>query len=183
MLSDEQLEDIDGGHSPYIVFGHGSKTFSFDPFFDLISSFKKKLAERDYIFVIGYSFFDPYINNLIIEALNAFPYKKLIIINPKFGPEDLPENEKKEDFDLYTISEGQGISHELSEYIRQIQLNSFYSELLEFNLNKISGENTIHYMSIDFNEYLNKYFSKEGEKLIEFITDYEGKRRQEENPF
>lgn len=183
MLSDEQLEDIDSRHNPYIVFGHGSKTFSFDPFFDLISSFKNKLSERDYIFAIGYSFFDPYINNLIIEALNAYPYKKLIIVNPKFGPEDLPNNEEIDKFDLYTINENQSISPQLTEYIRQIQLNSFYSELPEFNLNKISGEDTIHYMPIGFNDYLQKYFLNEGEKLIEFITHFENKRRQEENPF
>ncbi|SHI27262.1 SIR2 family protein [Leeuwenhoekiella palythoae] len=182
-LTQEQQEDIDNEHSPYIVFGHGSKTFSFDPFFNLISNFKKKLLERDYIFAIGYSFFDPYINNLIIEALNASPYKKLIIINPSWKPGDLQENEKNEKFDLYTINNGKSVSPQLSEYIRQIQLNSFYSELPEFNLSRISGENTIHLMPIGFDKFLEKYFLNEGEDLIKLVEYYESKRVLEENPF
>lgn len=182
-LSAEERSDIDIEHSPYIIFGHGSKTFSFNPFFDLISSFKKKLIERDYIFAIGYSFFDPYINNLIIEALNSSPYKKLIIINPKWGPQGLPPNEKTEKFDLYTINGGKSISPILGEYIRQIQLNSFYSELPEFNLSKIGGEETIHFMKIGFSEFLEKYFIDEGSELINMISEFEKARKEEENPF
>ncbi|NDV15721.1 hypothetical protein GO009_06750 [Muricauda sp. TY007] len=182
-LTMEQKSDIDIEHSPYIIFGHGSKTFSFNPFFDLISSFKKKLEERDYIFAIGYSFFDPYINNLLIEALNSSPYKKLIIINPNWGPHDLPANDETEKFDLYTINSGQSVSQILSEYIRQIQLNSFYSELPEFNLSKIGGEKTIHFMEIGFNSFLEKYFSNEGKELISMISDYEQSRMNEESPF
>lgn len=182
-LSEEEQEDIDNEHNPYIVFGHGSKTFSFDPFFNLMSSFKKKLFERDYIFAIGYSFFDPYINNLIIEALNASPYKKLIIVNPGWKPGDLSENEKTDMYDLYTIENGKSISPQLSEYIRQIQLNSFYSELPEFNLSRISGENTIHLMPIRFNDFLQKYFRNDGQNLVSLIKKYEAKRVKEENPF
>ena len=182
-LKDEQREDIDSDHDPYIVFGHGSKTFSFNPFFDLISNFKKKLAERNYIFAIGYSFFDPYINNLIIEALNASLFKKLIIVNPRWGPEDLPDNAGNEKFDLYTTNTRQGVSPQLSEYIRQIQLNSFYSELPEFNLNRISGENTIHYMPIGFDEFLRKYIQNGGKELVSMIGEYEARREEEENPF
>lgn len=182
-LTDEQQEDIDNDHNPYIVFGHGSKTFSFDPYFDLISSFKNKLIERDYIFAIGYSFFDPYINNLLIEALNSSPYKKLIIINPDWGPKDLPKNEEKDNFDLYTINNNQSVSPQLSEYIREIQLNSFYSELPEFNLSRISGETKIHFMQLGFEKFLEKYFQNEGDELIKLIEKYEAKRNEEENPF
>ena len=75
-LNEIEKKDIDERHNPYIIFGHGTKTFSFDPFFSLISKFKKLLSDRLYIFAIGYSFFDPYINNLIIEALNQDPFRK-----------------------------------------------------------------------------------------------------------
>lgn len=183
VLKDEQREDIDSDHNPYIVFGHGSKTFSFDPFFDLISSFKKKLVERNYIFAIGYSFFNPYINNLIIEALNASLFKKLIIVNPRWGPEDLPDNTGNAEFNLYTTNAKQSVSPQLSEYIRQIQLNSFYSELPEFNLNRISGENTIHYMPIGFDKFLSEYVQDSGNKLVSMISKYEAERKEGENPF
>src|SRR5690606_35974051 len=36
-LSNHERNDIDERHNPYIIFGHGTKTFSFDPFFSLIS--------------------------------------------------------------------------------------------------------------------------------------------------
>jgi hypothetical protein len=87
-LSDEERENIDPNHDPYIIFGYGAKTFSVEPFFSLIHNFRTLLKERSYIFTIGYSFFDPYINNLLLEALNHGG-KKLIIVNPIFGPNNV----------------------------------------------------------------------------------------------
>lgn len=95
----------------------------------------------------------------------------------------MDKNEKTKKFDLYTINNGQSVSPQLSEYIMQIQLNSFYSELNEFNLSKISGEKTIHYMQIGFNNFLKKYFQNDGKELINLINKYEEEREKEENPF
>ena len=122
-LKDEEQKDIDPMHDPYIVFGHGTKTFSFDPFFDMVINFREKLASRLYIFAIGYSFFDPYINNLLIESLNNNPYSKIVIINPSFGPN--PEESVIDDdhFSLVSNIEEKETSSVLSDYIETIQKN------------------------------------------------------------
>lgn len=173
-LSEEEKEDVDINHNPYIVFGHGTKTFSFDPFFDMAINFREKLAKRSYIFAIGYSFFDPYINNLLIEALNNNPYGKLIIINPdKFGLNKIATH-----------------NIDLVDFIEKIQYNSFYSELPEFNIKRINGTNRIIHLIntekkiyIGFDEFLSDYFNDAGEQFIELINKFEVEREKEENPF
>ncbi len=173
-LEKEEERDIDSTHKPYIVFGHGTKTFSFDPFFDMVINFREKLTERPYIFAIGYSFFDPYINNLLIEALNNNPYGKLFIINPNnFGLKDVENH-----------------NIDLVNFIEKIQENSFYSELPEFNRKKINGTNRIiHLVSnggkeyIGFDEFLYNYFNNNGNQFVELINKFETEREKEENPF
>lgn len=169
-LTSEEENDIDNNHNPYLIFGHGTKTFSFDPFFNLTKHFKKKLDDSTYIFVIGYSFFDPYINNLIIEALNNDAGKKLIIINPSFGPK--VEEQSIGEFDNI-LSHGQPFGKTIVEYIEEIQKNPFYSELPEFNIGRINGENRIHFMKNGFDQFLNKYFIDDGKVFIELIQHFE----------
>jgi hypothetical protein len=184
-LRSEEEKDIDERHNPYLIFGHGSKTFSFDPFFSLISNFKEMLLSRPYIFAIGYSFFDPYINNLIIEALNTNEFSKLIIVNPTFGPKVDPEKLKINHNDFHRVEEIEGSdgSLVLSEYIESIQKNAFYSELPEFNIQKINGSDRIHYMNMGFDNFLKEYFKQDGKRLIDLISKYEAERVEQENPF
>lgn len=184
-LKSEEEKDIDERHNPYLIFGHGTKTFSFDPFFGLISNFKEKLMSRPYIFSIGYSFFDPYINNLIIEALNNDAFRKLIIVNPDFGP-DVDGGKiqvDKDDFDRVANIDGKEANLVLTEYIEEIQKNSFYSELPEFNIQKINGSDRIHFMNIGFAKFLSDYFQNDGNKLVELIDNYEKIREKQEKPF
>ncbi|MBK7667719.1 MAG: SIR2 family protein [Sphingobacteriaceae bacterium] len=90
-LKEQEREHIEEEHDPYLIFGQGTKTFSVEPFFSLIQHLRKKLNSKSYFFIIGYSFFDPYVNNLLIDAVKGTS-KKLIIINPFFGPEQLKSN-------------------------------------------------------------------------------------------
>jgi len=173
-ISDNEKEDIDKNHEPYIVFGHGTKTFSFDPFFDMAINFREKLGNRSYIFTIGYSFFDPYINNLLIEALNNNPYSKLFIVNP----------------DDFGLKELETHNVDLVNFIEKIQENSFYSELPEFNIKRINGTNRIIHLINDenkkfigFDKFLNNYFNDNGKQFIELINKLESERIKEENPF
>lgn len=39
------------------------------------------LEEADFYIVIGYSFFDTYINNIILQGVNQDPDKKIIIVD------------------------------------------------------------------------------------------------------
>lgn len=79
-------ENIDDGREPLIIFGSYSKMLSFDPFLYILSKFRASLEEATIFIVVGYSFHDKYINNLLIQQLsqntdNDIP-KKLLIVDP-----------------------------------------------------------------------------------------------------
>lgn len=185
-LNEQEKSHIEEEHSPYLIFGQGTKTFSVEPFFSLIQHLRKKLNDKSYFFVIGYSFFDPYINNLLIDAVKGTS-KKLIIINPVFGPEQLKtkngnENQLITKDEFLRISYPEGISDKnLANYIEEIQKNSFYSELPEFNIKQINAE-SLEFLPVGTKEFLNTYFVNNAEKFINLITEYEAKRA-EEHPF
>ncbi len=79
-------ERIDDGREPLIIFGSSSKMLSFDPFLYILSTFREKLAQSTIFVVIGYSFHDKYINNLLIQQLSQNTDedkpKKLLIVDP-----------------------------------------------------------------------------------------------------
>jgi hypothetical protein len=169
--NDSELDMIDKKHNPYVIFGHGAKTFSVDPFFSLIHDLKNSLVKREYIFVIGYSFFDPYINNMLIEAVNV-GNKKIIIVNPKFGPKIEYKNNGLTVREVLDIN-GNKVGKILTEYIEAIQSNPFYSEMPEFNVNKINGEDVICYFKIGMEEFLSYFFADKGSMFISLIAKFE----------
>ncbi|WP_350115633.1 SIR2 family protein [Fulvivirga sp.] len=186
----EQQDKIDEKHNPYIIFGQGTKSFSVEPFFSLIHHFNKSLNSSDkrYIFVVGYSFFDPYINNLLFNAIKG--YKKLIIVNPGFAPSTLFRQEKVDGMDTpeadsknyfrVVYEEGQNESS-LTDFLREIQKNSFYSELPEFNFLSLSAEN-LEYLPLKAEDFVQYFFSDNGRLLKDYIDQFET-QRQEEEPF
>lgn len=183
-LSQEDRDNIEIGHDPYVIFGQGTKTFSVEPFFSLIQKFKQKLKEKSYIFIIGYSFFDPYINNLLLDAIKASS-KRLIVINPTFGPEKLRiDKELKYDdsgfFKLIYPDETSNLT--LASYIEDIQKNSFYSELPEFNIKRMNAK-AIEYLPIGTAKFLESYFNNKGETFLNLIAEYEKERIATEEPF
>lgn len=179
----DKLEDLDKSHieeehSPYVIFGQGTKTFSVEPFFSLVQHFRKKLTDKEYFFVIGYSFFDPYINNLLIDATKGTS-KKIIIVNPDFGPKEL-QNLPKDNF-LRVVYNSEVSNKTLANYIEDIQKNSFYSEMPEFNIKQINAE-SLDYIRCGTKDFLVKYFSNKGETLTNLIAEYESKK-DGEKPF
>ncbi len=178
---DYESDMIDIRHNPYIIFGHGTKTFSIDPFFSLIHSFRNELERKEYYFVIGYSFFDPYINNLLIEAVNK-GNKKIIVINPTFGP-DIEYNKNVKPYEEALDKDKKKVNGRLVEYIEAIQSNPFYSEIPEFNANKINGENSIYYLRIGVSDFYNYFFSNRAKKFIDLISTFDKEKQDSENPF
>lgn len=178
---DYEFDMIDIRHNPYIIFGHGTKTFSVDPFFSLIHSFRKELELKEYYFVIGYSFFDPYINNLLIEAINKGE-KKIIIVNPTFGP-DIEYDKDVKPHEEALDKDKKKVNGRLVEFIEAIQSNPFYSEIPEFNVNKINGENSIYYIRIGVEEFLNYFFVDKATEFIKLISSFDKEKQESENPF
>ena len=69
---------------PHIILGYQHKLFSVEPFFSIVQEFIQKLRSSNLIIVVGYSFNDSYINNLLIQEVNKDKNKKLIIVDPKW---------------------------------------------------------------------------------------------------
>jgi hypothetical protein len=189
-LIEQDEENIEKYHNPFVIFGQGTKTFSIEPFFSLVQHFKRKLSEKEYYFVIGYSFFDPYINNLLIESTRG-NNKKVIIINPNFGPDTIKHinketNEKKliyNENDFFKIKYPDGIDvNILAKYIEKVQNNAFYSELPEYNISQITSNN-IELLPIGFDVFLQKFFENKGQLFLNFINDLEKKKNEDEKPF
>lgn len=85
---DEEEEEVkigspeENGVKPLIVFGSGPKIQSYDPFLTLLADFRKKLKDATLYVVIGYSFQDKYINNILIQSLNSGLNRKMIVVDP-----------------------------------------------------------------------------------------------------
>lgn len=79
-------ENIFDDREPLIVFGSYSKMLSFDPFLYVLSKFREILENSTIFVIIGYSFHDKYINNLLIQQLSRNTdqdiSKKLLIVDP-----------------------------------------------------------------------------------------------------
>jgi hypothetical protein len=171
-MEDEQNENIE--IDPLLIFGHGSKVYTIEPFFSLLESFKVKLREKKYYLVIGYSFFDPHINNLMFNELMNDDEKVLFIINPKI-------NDKFQDNDFEINNELKILKSSnkkiLLEEIENIQKNPLFSDVPEFNLTKISTE-SFEYIAITTEDFL-KYFKKG--KIESFIKEI--REQKEKNIF
>ncbi len=168
-------------HYPFIIFGQGSKFFSVEPFFNLIQNFSKKLKERNYFFIIGYSFFDPYINNLLIHAVRegVEDNKKIIIINPYFAQPPLEQKHFDVSQDLFVslLKDDAESKRLLIEYLVEIQKNAFFSELPEFNIKQIPSE-SIMYIKIGMKEFIDNFFLNGGKNFLRLINQFEDERKE-----
>jgi len=78
VLANEVLEESDYERL-MLIFGRSNKMFSFDPFLKLLGDFREKLSTARMYVLIGYSFNDSYINDLLIQQLNAQSGKMMVV--------------------------------------------------------------------------------------------------------
>ena len=71
------------GIKPEIVFGTGMKMQAVDPYLFYLYEFRKYALLTKVIIIIGYSFNDHHINDLLKQALEASNLRKLLIVNPQ----------------------------------------------------------------------------------------------------
>ncbi|MDP3147881.1 MAG: SIR2 family protein [Ignavibacteria bacterium] len=148
-------ESIDDGREPLIIFGSYSKMLSFDPFLYILSNFRQKLEEATIFVVIGYSFHDKYINNLLIQQLSQNTdedkQKKLLVVNPTRPPQTARAftEELKSIQDSKSINDIINFRQVSPERIKLISktASQFYAEyfangatLLKKELEEIEGE-------------------------------------------
>ncbi len=149
--------------NPHVIFGHGGKFLSVDPFISLLYHFKKQLDKQEVFFVIGYSFFDPYINNMILEGLSKESTKLMVVVNPQFGEKQLLNDEEvikdeKEKSDL--------LKNRFIDHLQRVQRSTYLSDLPGFNLTEISP-NKVKIVPSSTKDFLNKYFASESNGFIE----------------
>jgi len=170
---EDLLDDID--IKPLLIFGHGTKIYTIDPFFSLLEQFKRALKEKRFFIVIGYSFFDPHINNLVFNELSINQEKLMIIINPKMmdnlNDEDFVVNE----YSLKILKKEKKLK--LVEYLSNIQDNPIYTELPDFNIKKISSD-SFEYISCNTEDFMGKI-----EKILMFINDISKRKKQKSEMF
>ena len=163
--SNQDLYD-NSAMGPHIIFGQGGKFLSVDPFISLLYEFKSKLKDAELIFVIGYSFFDPYINNLLLEGItgDSQETKLMIVVNPRFKS---------------TISDGKNSAEVQAEqkrnfidYIKLVQKSTYLSELPSFNLTEIAP-NRIKVVGLTTGEFVSQYFSPSESGFLDLKEELE----------
>ena len=70
------------GIKPEIIFGTGTKVQAVDPYLFYLYEFRKYALLSKIIVIIGYSFNDHHINDLLRQALEVDDLRKLLIVNP-----------------------------------------------------------------------------------------------------
>jgi len=173
--------DYEGHSKNLMIFGYGNKFLSIDPFLSLIYEFREKLKQKDYIFAIGYSFFDPYINNIFFEALSqANGDKKLVIVNPWALDEYEALSGKNIDFGTEEFVPTEADLKNLSEKFKEMQQSQFLSDLPDFNVIQVAP-NLIELVPLKTGKFFELYFADNGKKLFELINrmDNESKSQKE----
>jgi hypothetical protein len=89
-LDDEKL--FTEQYKPALIFGQRNKLTAKGPFLELFRIFQNKLAQSDTLTIIGYSFRDEHINDVISTWFNSSKDNKIRIINGENF------NEKNEEF-------------------------------------------------------------------------------------
>lgn len=140
--------------SPFIIFGHGGKFLSVEPFISLLHCLKDALEQKDIYFVIGYSFFDPYINNLLLEGLSKDPNKLMIVVNPQFEESKLLNELEL----LKDAKEKDGlVKNKFINHLQRVQKSTYLSDLPSFNLTDIAPSK-VKIIPTGTGAFLKKYF-------------------------
>lgn len=162
--------------NPHVIFGQGGKFLSVDPFMKLLYNFKEQLSIKEVIFVVGYSFFDPYINNMLLEGLSkeSINQKLMVVVNPQFNEGTLLDVEEKK----YGESEKtELLKNKFIDYLQKVQKSTYLSDLPSFNLTEISPNKVkiIPQKSVDF---FKDYFSNDGNGFIDLKNEISSFERE-----
>lgn len=144
-----EKEEVIKDKEPLIIFGSANKMLSFDPFLFILSEFRKKLHDSTIIVVIGYSFHDKYINNLLIQQLQQSDNKLMIVVDP----DPLDKDEKN-----------------FVKELENIQTLKTINDLINF---KKANPEKIRIEPIKALKFYKDYFGNKAEKLKKIIKETE----------
>lgn len=75
-------DDFEGQKPPLLIFGTDAKLTGKEPFLTLLHSFSSRLHESDVLVVVGYSFQDDYLNDIIEQRMNRNTRLRIILVSP-----------------------------------------------------------------------------------------------------
>lgn len=78
----KDAEDIEGEHRPLLIFGTDQKLTAREPFLTLVYHFSQQVQRRSVLVIIGYSFGDEYVNEIIEQGLRVNPKLKIVLVSP-----------------------------------------------------------------------------------------------------
>ena len=79
---------------PALLFGHGGKLRAEGPFLSLLAQFEAQLAATDRVVIIGYSFRDDHINELLRVWISDDHRRHVVVVDPSFPSDtDLVEDD------------------------------------------------------------------------------------------
>ncbi len=145
----KEKKHLTDGKEPLIIFGSANKMLSFDPFLFILSEFRKQLSNSSLIIVIGYSFHDKYINNLLIQQLQLSTNRRMIVVDPK------PLSDKESTF---------------ASKLETIQTIRSVNDLINF---KKANPKKITILKLSAKAFLAKYFSNKAQSLKELLQEAE----------
>lgn len=85
-----ESEELPEDFEPLLIFGTDAKLQAVDPFLTLLFRFQQLLIAGSVLVVIGYSFGDAHVNDVILEALGRDPQMRCIVVNLSSLEELLP---------------------------------------------------------------------------------------------
>ena len=142
LLSDEPVSE------PTIIFGSSNKMQSFDPFISLLSRFRQRLQTSSLYIIIGYSFQDRYINNILIQSLSSKLASTAIVVDPSAWDSE----------------------QELVEKVEFTQRSKSLDEMI--NLTRINPQK-INVIKMSAGEFYKDYLADEAKKLKDKLTEVE----------
>jgi SIR2-like domain len=74
-----------------LVFGERNKLTAEGPFLDLLAQFRQELERADRLVVVGYSFRDAHINEMIRRWVNGNTTRQVVVIDPEFPANDFQQ--------------------------------------------------------------------------------------------
>ncbi len=75
-------EDISGEHRPLLIFGTSNKLSARQPFLSLAYHFSERILVTHILVVVGYSFGDDYINEIIKQGLDTNGKLRIVVVEP-----------------------------------------------------------------------------------------------------
>jgi hypothetical protein len=78
----KDAEDVEGEHRPLLIFGTDQKLTAKEPFLTLVYHFSQEVQRRAVLVIIGYSFGDEYVNQIIEQGLRVNPKLRIVLVSP-----------------------------------------------------------------------------------------------------